>query len=54
VILGLDCEALVGGIGGGTARNGKREQDPVELQAQVPVEVPGRVLVHHEDATQFG
>jgi len=53
MILGLHGEALVGRIGRGALGDSEREEDPVEFQAEVPVKVPGRVLVHHEEPAQL-
>ena len=50
VILGLHRQALVVLIRRGTLGDRPRQQHPVELEAQIPVERARVVLLHHEDA----
>ncbi len=48
VVLGLDSEALVGGVEARPARHRPRLQDAVVLEAEIVVEAPRVVLLDHE------
>ena len=48
VIFGVDGEVVAPGVRRDALRHGPRSEDPVVLQAQVPVQRPGSVLLHDE------
>jgi hypothetical protein len=50
MILDLHGHALVGGIGRRPLRHGPRAECPAELEPEVPVEAPSRVLLDDEQA----
>ena len=49
VVLDLDREALVGGVGGGALRNRPGLQDAGPLQAEIPVQPGGRMFLNDEE-----
>jgi hypothetical protein len=48
VVLGMDSEPILARVLGDAARQREREQDPVVLEAKIPVEPAGVVLVDDE------
>ena len=45
----MDRESFVCRVGRGALRHGPREQHAVGLEAEVPMKVPGGVLLNHEE-----